>query len=418
MKTLIRILAAVILILPTSQLISADEEQEGKVKKYSLGLLPYGRYSDDVGFGFGVVVQLDDKRSPEYQPYYLSHRISIEYTTKGIQDYSYRLDSKYLLPANMRLTFKARYVVSLFEPYHGPGGAQTLFNQDFIDEESADFRGGYYYMYDKRYVELSGLVQGSLQGAELRWLAGLVALSTTIDTINYADNDQDPGQTLLRHHWSELGADTSGGLENGLVAGIVWDRRDHEMSPHKGFWSEALVRWVPDMLGNDYSYLTLIGTHRHYVPISDDFTFAARLSGRITTEGSPFFTTPRVDASFVSEMGLGGNKTIRGVLWQRAVGRNFFYGNLEPRYRFLKLGKTGYMAASGFYDFGRTFDEEPASTLKDKGDETDRMHQGIGFGLRLAPSNTFILALDLGFPVDGDLDGPGLKVYMGLDWLF
>jgi hemolysin activation/secretion protein len=117
-------------------------------------------------------------------------------------------------------------------------------------------------------------------------------------------------------------------------------------------------------------------------------------------------------------MGLGGNKTIRGVLWQRANGRNFIYGNLEPRYRIRKLFKTGYVAASGFYDFGRTFDEEPASTLVDKGDETDRLHQGIGLGLRVAPSNTFILALDLGFPVDADLDGPGLKVYMGLDWLF
>ncbi len=28
------------------------------------------------------------------------------------------------------------------------------------------------------------------------------------------------------------------------------------------------------------------------------------------------------------------------------------------------------------------------------------------------------LALDLGFPVDGELDGPGLKICLGLDWLF
>jgi outer membrane protein assembly factor BamA len=413
-------LVVLFLFLPSSLLMSAEEgEKEAKVKTHTLGLLPYGRYSDDQGFGFGVVVQWDDKRSLEYQPYYLSHRISIEYTTRGIQDYGYRLDSKYLLPANLRLTFKTRYVISLFEPYHGPGGAQTLFNQDFIDVESPDFRGDYYYMYDKRYLEISGLVQGSLKGAELRWLTGLVALSTTIDTINYADYEEaDPGETLLRHHWSSLGADSTGGLENGLVAGIVWDRRDHEMSPHQGFWSEALIRWVPDMLGNDYSYMGVIATHRHYVPLSDAFTFAVRVSGRITTEGAPFFTIPRVEGSFVSEMGLGGNKTIRGVLWQRASGRNFIYGNLEPRYHLRKLFKTGYIAASGFYDFGRTFDEEPASTLFDKGDETDRLHQGIGIGLRLAPSDTFILALDLGFPIDGDLDGPGLKVYMGLDWLF
>jgi outer membrane protein assembly factor BamA len=407
--------------------------EEKPAKPYSLGFLPFVRFSEDQGFGFGLVVQWDDKRSMEYKPYYLSHRVSIERTTRNIQDYIYRFDSKYLLPAGLRLTFEARYQTSLFEPYHGPGGAQTSFNNRFIafdadkdkPEYPDDYRGKFYYMYDKRYLQVNTLVQGWIKEEQgLRWLAGLLILNTKVDTITYSDyieeDNPDPGEeSLLAHHWAALGADTAGGQENGLTAGVVWDRRDHETSPHQGFWSEVLLRWVPDMLGNDFTYTVLTATHRQYVPLSDALTVAVRLSGRFMSDGAPFFSVPRLDGSFTSETGLGGNKTIRGVLWQRIAGKRYVYSNLELRYRFLPLFRTGYMAASGFYDFGRSFDEEPANDLYDKSDDAeDHLHQGVGFGLRLAPSDTFILALDLGFPIDGDVDGPGLKLYMGLDWLF
>ncbi|MCH7939187.1 MAG: BamA/TamA family outer membrane protein [Candidatus Marinimicrobia bacterium] len=110
--------------------------------------------------------------------------------------------------------------------------------------------------------------------------------------------------------------------------------------------------------------------------------------------------------------------TIRGVLWQRAVGRQLFYSNWELRYRARQLFRSGYLAASAFYDLGRTFDPADARDLPDSGPGSDSWHAGVGAGLRIALSDTFILALDLGWPRDPDLDGQGVKVYMGLDWLF
>ncbi|UCH09616.1 MAG: hypothetical protein JSU61_10365, partial [Fidelibacterota bacterium] len=203
-------------------------------KPYSLGLLPFVRFSEDQGFGFGLVVQWDDKRSTDYMPYYLSHRVSFERTTRNIQDYVYRFDSKYILPARLRLTFEARYQTSLFEPYHGPGGAQTSFDNRFIAFDSKkekpeypdDYRGRFYYMYDKRYLQFSSMVQGWIKEERgLRWLAGLLLLNTKVDTITYSDyieGDPDPGgQSLLAYHWSTLGSDTAGGQEKGLIAGIV-----------------------------------------------------------------------------------------------------------------------------------------------------------------------------------------------------
>ncbi|MCK4578040.1 MAG: BamA/TamA family outer membrane protein, partial [Candidatus Marinimicrobia bacterium] len=307
-----------------------------------------------------------------------------------------------------------------FEPYHGPGGAQTLYNADFADPDAdaAVYRGKYYYNYDKCYTRINTLIQGKLQGEHLRWLAGLYLLSTAVDTIDYTDYDEDPGQTLLANHWDYRQAAMAGGQENALVAGIIYDRRDHEATPHRGVWSELLVRWIPDALGNDFSYTAITATHRQYLPISNELTFAYRLSGRSISAGAPFFSTPQVDGTYKTEEGLGGKKTVRGVLWQRVNGFNAVYGNLELRYRVMSLLETGYAALSIFYDLGRTFDEIPESTLFDRGQDHDVWHQGVGGGVRIAPNNTFIVALDLAVPVDSAMDGPGLKVYVGLDWLF
>ena len=93
---------------------------------YRIGFLPFASYNDDQGLAYGFVLQLDDRRVGEFTPYYLSHRLTITRTTRGIGDYNYRLDSKYLLPAELRLTLVVRSYTSLFEPYHGPGGAGQI----------------------------------------------------------------------------------------------------------------------------------------------------------------------------------------------------------------------------------------------------------------------------------------------------
>jgi len=73
---------------------------------------------------------------------------------------------------------------------------------------------------------------------------------------------------------------------------------------------------------------------------------------------------------------------------------------------------------SAFYDLGRTFDEPPPGDMADRGVDQDRWHQGVGIGGRVALNATFIVALDIALPVDKVMDGPGLKIYIGLDWLF
>jgi len=128
---LLFIVAPLIVLAPPDpvdggQLSTSQNEAKPYTIWEEIGLFPAFDYSADKGFGYGIVFQFDDKHSPEYQPYYLSHRLTWQRTTRGIADYQYRLDSKYLLPADLRLTFEARYQMRLFEPYHGPGGQRLL----------------------------------------------------------------------------------------------------------------------------------------------------------------------------------------------------------------------------------------------------------------------------------------------------
>lgn len=411
---------------PLSGSEPGEQRQNSGKRNLTFGFLPALAFSADKGFGYGIVLQADDKRAGGYSPYYASHRLILKRTTKGIGDYSYRFDSKYIFRKKIRITMKASYLTSILEPFYGFGGAQTLYNESYKDSSDPEkYRGKFYYEYDKRYYRVDTIFQGALNRENLRWLGGFTILSTEIDTIDYNDFDEKylslPTNTLLAKLIRSGVVDKKsipGGSEHSFLVGLVWDSRDDESTPNSGVWSEALFRWVPDMLGNDFSYLSLTGTHRQYLPLIDKLTFAYRLSGRFMSEGVPFFTATQLDGSFQVQTGIGGGKTIRGVVYQRVNSRNNFYGNFELRYKIADVFTTGYAAVSSFYDLGRSFDTASMLAEEDIGSVDDKFHQGIGAGIRLAINSTFIVAVDIGKAVDPSIDGGGLKLYIGLDWLY
>ena len=374
-----------------------------------------------------MIFQIDDKREEKFKPYYSSHRIVLQRSTKGIADYSYRFDSKYFLPNQMRITLKSKYVSSILQPFHGFGGAQTKYLSAYKNSsDTENFRGKFYYKYDKRYYRIDAILQGRIVENKMRWLGGITLLSTNIDTINYDDFDKEqldsPEQTLLAKLVREGIIDTetfNGGSEHSIITGLIWDSRDNESTASKGIWSEILLRWVTRTLGNNFSYVALTGTHRQYLSISRNLTFAYRLSGRLMSAGAPFFTITQQDGSFEVGEGLGGSKTIRGILFNRIIGRNIAYANLELRYKIYSLFSDGFVALLLFHDAGRSFDSVPERLpVGDKGDESDVLHRSLGTGIRVAMNSTFIIRLDIGRSFDSSIDGEGIKIYIGLDWLF
>ncbi|MCH7818790.1 MAG: BamA/TamA family outer membrane protein [Candidatus Marinimicrobia bacterium] len=414
-----------IILIPLT--ISAEDGVRDKTRnKYSYGLLPALSFSSDKGLGYGLIFQLDDKRKEKFKPYYSSHRIVLQQSTKGIADYSYRFDSKYFLPNQMRITLKAQYRSSILQPFHGFGGAQTKYAAAYEDSsDAANYKGKFYYNYDKRFFRIDAIIQGSIIENKVRWLGGLTLLTTNIDTIKYIDFDEElldlSKQTLLAKLVREgiIDSETyNAGSEHGIITGLIWDSRDHESTATKGVWSELLLRWVPRALGNNFSYVALTGTHRQYLSFNRKLTFAYRFGGRLMSAGAPFFSASQQDGSFEVAEVMGGSKTIRGILYNRIIGRNIAYANLELRYKIRNLFSDGFVAMLLFHDAGRSFDSVPDLPVGDKGEESDVLHRSIGTGIRVAMNSTFITRLDIGRAFDSSIDGEGIKIYIGLDWLF
>jgi hemolysin activation/secretion protein len=188
------------------------------------------------------------------------------------------------------------------------------------------------------------------------------------------------------------------------------------------------------------TYGKLAVTHRQYFTIiPKNLNFAYRLS----YQGKLFGEMPSYMLPFVfnsppnyTRDGLGGAKTVRGILRNRVVGEGYLYGNTELRWKFIhtKLFRQNFhIALSAFLDAGMVVQEYKMNTagVPDnfeingkplvKSDlftnEKDRPHFGTGGGIRFVLNENFIVAFDDGVALKSKDDGKGAP-YINLNWLF
>lgn len=126
--------------------------------------------------------------------------------------------------------------------------------------------------------------------------------------------------------------------------------------------------------------------------------------------------------------GLGGSKTIRGMMRNRVVGDAFAFGNLEFRWKFLHtvvFNQNIYLGLNAFLDGGQVIKKldldlsgVPADINKNEYflTEVEKLHTTLGGGLRIVMNENFIVAIDYGQPMD-KRDGDG-GLYIGLNYLF
>ncbi len=191
---------------------------------------------------------------------------------------------------------------------------------------------------------------------------------------------------------------------------------------------------APSFLGNSESAFTKLALiYRHYVPVvANKVTFAYRLGYQGTIDGeTPFYMQPfmiTTNTKVTKNDGLGGAKSLRGILRNRVVGDAFTYANLELRYKFLQFTKWNqnfYLALSGFGDFGMVtkpieIDRSLLPALENYYDyfdlDDDKLHTAFGAGLHIAMNQNFILAVDYGLAAD-ERDGKS-GMYISIGFLF
>lgn len=408
---------------------------------WNFGGVPVIAYDSDIGFKYGALVNVfhygDGSQYPKYR-----HSLYFEWsrTTKGSGINQFIYDSEYLIPG-IRVSAEASYLTEQSLDFYGFNGFESYYNPDWEDEESDAYLSRMYYNMERKLTRLRADFQGKITGPQFRWMAGIEYSHAKTGTVNIDklnkgkdEEDQLPDTALLFDNYVEWGIipgdQAEGGNTTLLKAGLVYDTRDIEANPMKGIWTEMQLLAAPGFLGNDQAYTRLIITHRQYFTLAPQvLNFAYRLSYQTKLSGEmPYYMLPFVynTAPNYTRDGVGGAKTVRGVMRNRIVGDGFLFGNLELRWKFLRttvFNQNIYLALSGFLDGGmvtRKYDFDktgiPSDQLFTVENEDEKLHLGAGAGFHIVMNQNFVIAVDYGLSLDpGDGDS---GLYIGLNFLY
>ena len=422
---------------------TSEKKQEEVKTGWNFGAVPAIAYDADVGFRYGALANIyhygDGSRYPKYD-----HSLYVEWsrTTKGSGNNTFNWDTDRLIPG-VRSFFELSLKTEQALDFYGFNGYQSLFEQGF-DETPADaFSDRLFYRHSRKLLRIKGDFQGEIIGQKFRWLTGIAYYGNTIDEVDVDKLNEGKTEDLLSYNnlytkyvdWGIIKPDQeNGGGHTLLKAGLVYDTRDNEPNPYTGIWTEMQFHYAPSFLSNtDYTYGRLIFTHRQYFTIVPEWVnFAARVSYQGNLFGEmPFYMMPYLfnTAPQLTTDGVGGSKTVRGVMRNRIVGEGIAFGNVELRGKVLKtklLKQNFYIALSAFVDAGMVTQKYalPENLLTDFPEAAthvdptakEKPHIGYGGGVHLVLNQNFIVAVDYGFAANKQDGDSGL--YIGLNFLY
>ena len=435
--------------------VGVEEEKSRAKEGWKTGIpIPTISFDQDVGFQYGIALDLFDFGKPTIYPEY-KHKFYFEWsrTTKGSGINRIYYDSEYLIP-KIRLTADLSYLTEQTLQFFGFNGYDAVYNREWEDDSSDEYKSRVFYRHDRKIFRVLANFQGNLlkNNDRVKWIAGFTFFDTKVGTVdierlNKGKSNPLPTDTPLLYDkyvdWNIIKPEEKdGNVTTYLKAGLIYDSRDFEFFPAKGIWSEATLSYAPGFLGDknfEYSKLTLI--HRQYFSLgSKDLIFAYRLGYQTTLYGKvPFHIQPHIVPTFMTaatSQGLGGAKTLRGIMRNRVVGDGIVLGNMELRWKFLKthLGKSDlYFGANAFFDIGRVVQKIDFEISQEKIDNSpnndgtdfiedyfdlgsEAFHSSSGLGLKIGYNENQIISVDYGIALDKRDGKSGL--YIRFFWLF
>ncbi len=435
-----------VVLLCSCLLMAQNEKSEQLVKKgWNFGALPTITFDTDLGFQYGALVNLyqygDGSRYPAYNH---SLYFEVSHYTKGSGIYRFYYDSDQLI-RGLQTSMDLSYLPDQAYDFYGFNGYDAQYNAAWADDEDPNYVSRMFYKHERNLFRWKVDVQGKLGGDKFRWIAGLNFLNFNLASVDVKKlNKGKKGDDLLPEvdglydeylKWGIISPEEAdGGFVPTFKAGLVFDTRDNKPNPMKGVWTEAVVEASPEILGAESSFSKISLTHRQYFTlVPNDLSLAYRLNYQTTLGGKvPFYYQSQVITSIMkgaSSEGLGGARTLRGVLRNRIVGDGYFLGNVEMRWKFSRftfINNNFYLGLNAFSDFGMV-------TKKIKAPETimaissipqpdyfnwdaEKLHTSLGLGLRVVMNENFVIAFDYGMATNKQDGDSGF--YMGLNYLF
>ncbi len=429
--------------------------QEKKVKtgwRFG-GALPAVSFDSNLGFQYGALVDFFNYGDPSIYPEYYDHIYTeVSRYTKGSGVYRLMFESNHIIP-KVEWVVDLSYLPDLANHFYGFNGYESVFNNDWMDDEAEGYRTRMFYRFEKNQFRFKNDFQGRLSGDHIKWSAGFAFQNFKVGSVNIDKLNKGKDENLLPSVTEEPGLfelyrdslglisanESDGGWVNTIKAGVAWDSRDNRPNPMKGIWTELGIEISPKFLGNDWGFSKFYITHRQYFTlVENDLSLVYRLGYQTTLSGEvPFFYQSQMITSRLtgySSEGLGGSSTLRGVLKNRVIGDAFVLGNVELRWKpvhFKLFNKDSYLGLNLFYDFGTVTKgiEIPGtlqSTFNSRMSEynfpdffkpgEEKLHHCAGISIMPVWGQNFVVAIDIGKAFNAQ-DG-NIGFAFGLNYLF
>ena len=339
---------------------SERKKKEDIIKKgISFGPLPVVAFDQDKGFQYGALLNIYDFGDGSYYPtprqqWYIEGSAY----TKGSQQYFVTYDTRNLIPrTHMAIAATCMYDKAM--DFYGYNGYQTFYDVDKVQEwKKKEDKTGIEPQWMKTFYRAERLAIAAKADFIVDiWENKLFAEGsyyfnwTRMRPINLASINKGKdslerfsGPTLfeLYNEWGIIPeSDDDGGFTSAIKLGLMYDTRDYEAAPTKGIWAEAHIMLAPGFLGTSHPYYRYMATFRHYVPIyKEDLVFAYRLNYQGTIGNYlPYYILP-VFSNIGREYdrdGIGGYRTVRGLMRDRVMGLDVAFYNVEFRWRFVRF---------------------------------------------------------------------------------
>jgi outer membrane protein assembly factor BamA len=351
-------------------------------------LYPYAYYSSVDGFWLAGHVSwyspMGFTERPE--PSFANIRLDAAASTKG----SYLVVADAQAPAywdgwRAALTLTAARANRL--GYYGQG------NDAPYDRDSITPANPYFYRVSRTSQTARLTVQRRVIGP-LRVLAGA--------TVEHTDFRALPGQSRFRQDLASGAVDSATVPFTDYVVrgGLVVDRRDQEVDPHRGVFAEALV-------ANGRGYTRTTAQARVYLHPLEKLILAGRVGIERMTGSPPAAAQLSMESSDGPFIAVGGYRSLRGYYDARFVGPGKLVGGVEARYGLLWAPRLMELKLVAFYDVGRVFGPGERTRLT-----TDGLHSAAGGEVALALFRNTLFVLGFG------KSGEGTQLLFGTTWSY
>ena len=423
----------------------AEQETKDERKRLSLIAMPLLSFDTDLGIQYGAFGHLfnygDGSRYPQYD-----YSMLLEYSryTKGGQQFRLSFDSDRLIK-NIQTNLDVVYLEDLLAFFFGYNGYNAGYSPEMEQMNRA------FYRYQNKSFRIKSDFQGYFEKTHFGWIAGVSIMHVNPGSVDFARINRDktnslqnlpddPNMYLFNKYvnWDIIShEETKKKWLNYVKIGFKYDTRDFAPNPFKGMLTEVMLQGAPEFLFNDFPHAKFAVIHRQYVPVVNKrMNFVYRVFYQTTVGNSkvPFYAQPLLMSSFETStmtQGLGGVRTLRGVLKNRVVGDGFLMVNAEFRLKLFQFNLPNNQhvefVTNPFIDAGyitKTVDiskqlsqlseEEKSAFFRDY---KQGIHVSAGLGLKMILNYNFVMSLEAGKPFD-KRDGEIFRIYLNTSYTF